>query len=132
MDLRKAFDRIEYDALFKALETQGIHRAYLALLANMYADQTGTVAGGRTFAIERGVKQGDVISPMLFNAGLEMAIRSWKRRLLHHGIALDAAERLTNVRYADDLMIYAKGWKELAQMVEMGCSSTRATEAKLS
>ena len=39
--------------------------------------------------------------------------------LTTHGIALDRAERLTYVRYADDLMLYASSWQELCEIVEM-------------
>ena len=83
-----------------------------------YHDQTGSVSGSRHFANQRGIKQGNVISPLLFNVALELAVRSWKRRPSHHGLALDNAERLTNMRYADDLMIYAKYWEELCVMLE--------------
>ena len=59
--------------------------------------------------IQRGAKQGDIISPVLFNTGLEMALRRWKARLTHHGLLLKhGTDRLTNVRYAHDLIIYAK------------------------
>ena len=37
------------------------------------------------FAIQRGVKQGDVLSSMLFNAGLESAFRVWRSKLRSHG-----------------------------------------------
>ena len=102
IDLRKAFDRIQYGPLFKAIRGQGISDSYIALLTELYRDQWGHVRGGSYFQIQRGVKQGDVISPMLFNAGLEMAIRSWKKRLTNHWIWLsDQLLRLTNTRYAD-------------------------------
>ena len=68
------------------------------------------------FPIERGVRQGDVLSLLLFSAGLEQAIRRWKQRLHKHGIKLndnDDDERLTNVRFVDDLIIYAKTMDEL-------------------
>ena len=120
LDLRKAFDRIEYGALFGALAEQGVSRDYLALLASLYSDQVGIVHGGCKFKIQRGVKQGDIISPKLFNAGLETAIRRWKARLNHYGLLLQrGSERLTNVRYADDLMIYAKSPAELCEMMEL-------------
>ena len=72
LDLKKAFDRIEYSSLFGALQSQGVSRPYFKLLAALYCNQTGDV-NGKTFPIQRGVKQGDVISPLLFNAGLEHA-----------------------------------------------------------
>ena len=54
------------------------------------------------------VEQGAIISPLLFNAGSELAIRRWKAKLSEHGIMLNGGERLTNIRYADDLMLYAE------------------------
>ena len=117
LDLKKAFDRIEYSSLFDALQSQGVSRPYLKLLAALYCNQTGDVTG-KTFPIQRGVKQGDVISPLLFNAGLEHAMRKWKLRLQHRGFDLGNGEYLTNLRYADDLMLYAKHWDELIFMME--------------
>ena len=118
LDLKKAFDRIEYSSLFGALQSQGVSRPYLKLLAALYCNQTGDV-NGKTFPIQRGVKQGDVISPLLFNAGLEHAMRKWKHRLQHCGFDLGNGEILTNVRYADDLMLYAKHCDELVFMMEL-------------
>ena len=74
----------------------------------VYSSQSGAVHGGRPFDIQRGVKQGDILSPMLFNAALECALRKWKLKCEHHGIAMAHHERLTNIRYADDLMLYAR------------------------
>jgi len=59
---------------------------------------------------------------MLFNAGLEMAIRRWKHRLGEHGLLVGGpcqASRLTNVRFADDLIVYSTDEAELAEMLDM-------------
>eukprot|EP00435_Cladocopium_sp_Y103_P027156 s884_g6.t1 len=79
----------------------------------------GCISGGQVFNIERGVRQGDVISPLLFNAGLEYAVRKWKRTFGNHGLQIGAVERLTNIRYADDIMIYAKSMEEFVNMLEL-------------
>ena len=85
----------------------------------MYQNQTGAVPGSEKFSIQRGVRQGDVLSPLLFNAVLEDAIRKWKLKLTNEGLRLGHDTRLTNLRYADDLMIFATSREELVSMVEM-------------
>ena len=45
LDLKKAFDRIEYSSLFGALQSQGVSRPYLKLLAALYCNQTGKGMG---------------------------------------------------------------------------------------
>ena len=77
-DLKKAFDRIKFDSLFKALEEHHVPKCYCALLWNLYRDQHTYIYDGKLFDIEGGVRQGDVISPLLFNAGLEHALPKWK------------------------------------------------------
>ena len=106
-----AFDRTEYNALFD------VPHAYLKLIASLYHDQVGLVQG-KQFPIKRGVKQGDVLSPLLFNASLEHAMRQWKFRVQHCGLHCGDDELLTNVRYADDLMLYARSEIDFATMVE--------------
>ena len=74
-------------------------------IADAYERQKGFLSEFVEFNIDRGVRQGDILSPMLFNAALEQAIRRWKQQLTRHGFALtpdEGAERLTNIRFADD------------------------------
>ena len=107
IDLKKAFDRVEHSALFRASEDQGVPPEYIQLLFSLYKNQAGCGSGSVKFRITRGVRQGDILSPLLFNAALEFALRSWKSRLENAGINLGQQERLMNIRYADDLMLYS-------------------------
>ena len=92
----------------------------LTLTATIYSGQHGQVRGGtKCFQIERGVKQGDILSPILFNAGLELAMRRWKARLTSQGIDVGSGILLQDVRYADDLMIYADSLQDLIFMLEL-------------
>ena len=116
--LKKAFDRIEWPQLFRALHEQSVSHEYCHLLATLYDEQSGSLGQLGSFDIRRGVKQGDVLSPMSFNAGLELAMRMWKARLHDHGL-LVSGSRLTNVRYADDLIIYSNSVAELEEMLEI-------------
>jgi len=120
LDLKKAFDRIEHEALFEALRSQGVDEPHLALLMEIYDDQVGSANGSRGFSIQRGVRQGDVLSSLLFNAALEMVFRKWKLRLVNHGWLISPEhERLTNTRYADDILLYGKSLAELKEMMEL-------------
>ena len=85
----------------------------------MYRNQHGCISGGKTFDIQRRVRQGDVIRPLPFKAALEHALRKWKRKLAGHGFLLGGTERLINIKHADDIMVYAKSMDELVDMLEL-------------
>ena len=51
LDLRKAFDRIEFKSLFEALRTQDVPESYIALLSTLYSEQVGQVNGSEYFDI---------------------------------------------------------------------------------
>ena len=71
------------------------------------------------FPVTRGVRQGDMLSPLLFNAALENVISKWKMCLHDHGIKLNDTHRLTNLRYADDLLLFGKSLAEVLEMLEI-------------
>ena len=119
IDLKKAFDRVCYSSLFDALREQEVDESYLALLSRLYSGQSGNVGGQASFPICRGVRQGDILSPALFNAALESVLRRWKTRMGSCGLLLDSThERLTNIRYADDLLLFGKTFDEAISMFE--------------
>ena len=58
------------------------------------------------------------MSTLLFNATLDYAFFKWKTRLNSHGRNIDnASEYLTNIRFADDILLMAKSKEELSEMM---------------
>ena len=57
-------------------------------------NQRGSVNGSGFFEITRGVKQGDVLSSLLFNSGLEHAVRRFKDRVRGSGIDVGGARMI--------------------------------------
>ena len=112
--LRKAFDQVEHQATFEAIRTQGTPECYIHLLIALYDNQRAKVNESDEFNTRHGVKQGDIVSPILFNYTLEVKKSKWKRRLTSQGWLIDPKrERLTKTRYADDIWLYAKSQHEL-------------------
>ena len=124
IDFKKAFDSIDHDKLWQALHEQQVPTTYVKLLQQLYAQQHATVKTdqhSRRFNINRGVKQGDPLSSLLFNALLE---HIFKRLKLHwtgntFGVQLghSAKTRLTNLRFADDVLLIGRTKAAIARML---------------
>ena len=70
-DYAKAFDSVDHNKLWKILKEMGIPDHLICLLRNLYAGQEATVRTGHgttdSFQIGKGVRQGCILSPCLFN-----------------------------------------------------------------
>ena len=111
VDFRKAFDSVTHKSLWRSLSKQGVPDGYISLLDKLYTDQVGLVKTDRfskLFSIEKGVKQGDPLSSLLFNCASEQLMRTLKSKWSgkRHGIPLKPRdEYLTNLRFADDNLL---------------------------
>ncbi len=71
----KAFVRTELQPLLDALREQGVDNAHVELIKAVYTDQARAVAGSHLISISRRVRQGDVLSRLLFKVALGLAFQ---------------------------------------------------------
>ena len=80
IDYDKAFDCVDHNKLWKILQEMGIRDHLTFLLRNLYAGQEATVRTGHGttdwFEIGKGVHQGCILSPCLFNLYTEYIMRN--------------------------------------------------------
>ena len=98
----------------------GIPDHLTCLLRNLYAGQEATVrtGHGRTdwFQIEKGVRQGCILSPCLFNLYSEYIMRNAGLDEAQAGIKI-AGRNINNFRYADDTTLMAENEEELKHLL---------------
>ena len=82
IDYAKAFDCVDHNKLWKILKEMGIPDHLTCLLRNLYAGQEATVRTGHgttdRFQIGKGVCQGCILSPCLFNLYAVWSEVKWK------------------------------------------------------
>ena len=112
----KAFDCVDHNKLWKILQEMGIPDNLTCLLRNLYASQEATVRTGHGtmgwFQIRKGVRQGCILSPCLFNFYAEYIMRNAGLKEAHAGIKI-AWRNINNLRYADDTTLRAEIEEEL-------------------
>ena len=104
IDYAKAFDCVDHNKLWKILKEMGIQNHLTCLLRNLYAGQDARVRTGHgtieQFQIEKGVCQGCIMSPCLFNLYAEYLMRNAGLEDTQAGIEI-ARKNINNLRYAD-------------------------------
>jgi hypothetical protein len=119
LDYTKAFDKVKHDNLFQILEKLDIDGKDLRIIRNLYWDQKAAIrinndTSGYT-GIKRGVRQGCVLSPDLFNIYSEMILRNLEDV---EGIKI-GGNNCNNVRYADDTVLLASNEQDLQKMIDI-------------
>ena len=98
----------------------GIPDHLTCLLRNLYADQEATVRTGNGttnwFQIGKGVCQGCILSPCLFNVYAEYIMQNAKLDEAKAGIKI-ARKHINNLRYADDTILGAESKEELKSLL---------------
>ena len=102
---------LTHNKLWKILKEMGIPDHLTCLLRNLYAGQEATVTTGRGttdwFQIGKGVPQGCILSPCLFNFYAECIMRNTGLEEAQAGIKIPR-RNIINLRYADDTTLMAQ------------------------
>lgn len=120
IDYEKAFDRVRHDKLMKILCDIGLDNTDLTIIKNLYWQQKARVQVDYTLSEEinimRGVRQGCILSPLLFNIYAE-AIFTEALDNMGEGIVVNG-HPINNLRYADDTILLASSFNDLQRLLQ--------------
>lgn len=109
LDAEKAFDRVEWSYLHYALEQFGMAGSFANWVKILYNSPTAAVItnGLRSsnFPLHRGNRQGDPLSPLLFDIAIEPLAQAVRQSSLISGILVGGREHKITL-YADDVLMF--------------------------
>lgn len=133
IDLHAAFDTIPRSSLWKAMETVGIPEKLREATRRLYHRTKGIVRiqgqESESFKMERGIKQGDSLSPLLFIIVMNEIIKSSKDNSQNTKLGNWNMRpvNIQNLVFADDIVLIAESKRKLQQAVNNWSNAIRRT-----
>lgn len=128
VDFAKAFDSISHEHILSALEQRNVDQHVIGLIKNSYVDCVTRVGscGDRTSPIDMkvGVKQGDPMSPLLFNLAMDPLIQALEES--DSGLVWED-QKVSTLAFADDLVLLSgsvMGMGRSLRILESFCQLT--------
>ena len=117
IDYTKTFDSVDHSKLWKILQDH-----LTCLQRNLYAGQEATVRTGHGttdwFQMGKGVRQGCILSPCLFNLYAEHIMRNDGLGEAQAGVKI-AGRNINNLRYADDITLLAESEEQKSLLMNV-------------
>lgn len=119
IDFKRAFDTLHHNAMWIALECKGIPNKLINLVKGLYSDahcsvlHDGCLSG--QIQIRSGVRQGCILSPLLFNIVLDVVMSEAMNA--DHGISFGLQNKLTDLDYADDICLLSHNFSQTQEML---------------
>jgi len=131
LDLRRAYDTVWREGLWEKLREIGVHGVFLSAITGLYREVRCCVQinGARSdwFQVEQGLRQGCVLSPLLFLIFINGMIRDLKDTRV--GVSI-RRRKLNNFCFADDAVLVAESRRDL--QVLLNAAEKYANSWKLS
>lgn len=125
IDLEKAFDKIKREDIWKILIKRGVSENLIKGIQSLYKETKNYVRikqeKSKLFETTIGLRQGCILSPVLFTVVLDEAIKEAKKDLKQYEVGHWKMEQITvsDLCYADDIVIIAKNEKTLNLNMEI-------------
>lgn len=122
VDFKKAYDCIHRDSLLRILEEFGLHKKLINLIKVTLTNTRSVVKFrgevSEKFEVKTGLRQGDGLSPLLFNCVLEKIMREWNKRC-PPTIKIGKEITVNCLAFADDLALLSSTLEEAIHQIEV-------------
>jgi hypothetical protein len=123
IDITKAYDCVNRDMLFKLLAGYGIPPKIINAIKAMYDGSSVSIRNGKEisapFQVLTGVRQGCLLSCMLFDIVMDAVTRRFLEKCVAGGISvLPRGEKLRALLYADDVVLFAHSRDDIDAMLQ--------------
>ena len=120
VDFSKAFDTIPRDLLFRKLLNYGINGKFFNSLKTLYTNDNCCIKVGnkltQPFVANQGVKQGCILSPLLFNIFIADIVERFGTEDCRP-LKIDATQNLSCILWADDIILLSRSEEGLRNML---------------